>query len=101
MASTQHLTPSQLNNSPHFPRSPPAACVQDSCPDAVAVLVGNKVDIEELRRVPKADGSSFADSQEMPFFEVSAKTGARVNDIFQFVAATLVARKRGGRGGYS
>lgn len=67
---------------------------RDACPDAVAVLVGSKIDLEDLRRVPKADGSQFADSQEMPFFEVSAKTGARVGDIFQFVAQTLVARKR-------
>lgn len=79
------------------PPPPPlffCALGQDSCPEAVAVLVGNKVDIEELRRVPKTEASHFADAEEMPFFEVSAKTGARVADIFQFVAQTLVSRKR-------
>lgn len=69
------------------------------CPDAIAVLVGNKIDADELRRVPKAEGSNFADSQGMPFFEVSAKTGERVADIFQFVAQTLVAKQRGGGSG--
>lgn len=73
----------------------------EACPDAIAVLVGNKVDAAEdgLRRVPKGDASAFADSQELPFFEVSAKTGERVNDVFAFLAQTLVARQRGGGGG--
>ena len=68
----------------------------DACPDALAVLVGNKADVEEAaRRVAKADAAAFADAKGMPFFEVSAKSGARVDELFDYVANALVlARKK-------
>lgn len=67
---------------------------QDACPDALAVLVGNKADLVDARRVLKADGSKFADERALPFFEVSAKTGERVEDVFRYISAALIERKR-------
>lgn len=76
----------------------------DACPDALAVLVGNKADVDNAaRRVAKADAASFADAKGLPFFEVSAKTGARVEELFAYVANSLVAMRKknhlGGRSG--
>ena len=67
---------------------------QDACPDALAVLVGNKADLEDARRVPKADGIKFAEQRSLPFFEVSAKTGERVEDVFLFISRALLERKK-------
>lgn len=46
------------------------------------VLVGNKVDLEEEREVPKADGEALAGEFSVPFMETSAKTKTNVEKIF-------------------
>lgn len=71
---------------------------QDTCPDSLAVVVGNKADLDDERRVSKAEGASYAESEGLPFFEVSAKSGLLITDVFALVAQTLVDRKRAMRG---
>lgn len=46
------------------------------------VLVGNKTDLFNERRVSAEDGKRLADEWQCKFMEVSAKSNARVNDIF-------------------
>jgi len=46
------------------------------------VLMGNKADLEKLRRVTTAQGQAMADKYELQFYEVSAKTGLNLNEAF-------------------
>ncbi|XP_070561238.1 circularly permutated Ras protein 1-like isoform X2 [Ptychodera flava] len=50
---------------------------------ASAILVGNKIDLESERQVSTADGQAVAKKHNIPFMEVSAKTGANVNQCFE------------------
>ncbi len=51
------------------------------------VIIGNKKDLESTREVEFNEGKEFADSRNLHFYEVSAKTGENVqeafNDIFE------------------
>ena len=67
----------------------------DACPDALAVIVANKADVNaEARVVSAADGAALAAARGLPFFEVSAKSGYNVEELFAHVAQTLVTARR-------
>ena len=67
----------------------------DACPDALAVIVANKADVNaEARVVSAADGAALAAARGLPFFEVSAKSGANIDELFAHVAQTLVTARR-------
>lgn len=68
---------------------------REQCPDALAVLVANKVDVPlALRAVPDAEGEAFAAAHELLFRAVSAKTGEGVAELFGAVAAALAEAGR-------
>lgn len=50
------------------------------------VLVGNKVDLESVRKVDFQQGKDYADAHNLVFFESSAKTGTNVAEIFNTIA---------------
>ena len=51
--------------------------------DAIFVLVGNKIDLNDKRQVSIKEGENFANEKEFIFFEVSAKTGGEgVQELF-------------------
>lgn len=50
--------------------------------DAIFVLVGNKVDLAEQRKVSEKEGENFAKDKGFLFMEVSAKTGKNVVELF-------------------
>ena len=56
------------------------------------VLVGNKIDLEKERVVAIEEGKKFADSNDILFFESSAKTGNNVEDIFYKSAECISQR---------
>ena len=61
---------------------------------AVVILVANKADLpEDEREVTREEGEKLAKELGVPFFEVSAKTGAKVEEAF--VALCDEAIKRG------
>lgn len=55
-----------------------------------AVLVGNKVDLEEERVVPDEMVAEFAESLDCPHFVSSAKTGENVEKVFKRLGEVLV-----------
>ncbi|CAG9321874.1 unnamed protein product [Blepharisma stoltei] len=65
--------------------------------DAVAVLIGNKVDIEEERKVLFEEGQKFANDHQMIYFETSAKTGLNIENLINFVSAEILTKIRNGQ----
>ena len=53
------------------------------------VLVGNKIDDEEERIITKGRVATYFDPQEIPFFEVSAKTGDGIEELFHEIVRAL------------
>ena len=51
-------------------------------PGIARILVGNKCDLAEDRKVTWQEGKDFADKEGMTFFECSAKTKVNITDIF-------------------
>ena len=50
--------------------------------EVIFALVGNKTDLQDKRQVFTEEGEKFAAEHKMLFFEVSAKTGERIDEIF-------------------
>ena len=67
-------------------------CKNQSPKTVFFVLVGNKSDLENERKVNYNEGLNFANENQMLFFECSAKTGKNVEDIF-YKSAEKIAEK--------
>ena len=61
--------------------------------DAIFVLVGNKIDLEENRVVSTKEAEDFATEKGFLFYEVSAKTGDKVKELFDTRIYPEMARK--------
>ena len=48
----------------------------------ISMIIGNKVDLEENRKVTSEEGMAFAEKYNMPFVESSAKFNINVDRIF-------------------
>eukprot|EP00913_Durusdinium_trenchii_P035782 g33483.t1 len=57
------------------------------------VLVGNKADLEENRKVSKEEGQQLAAQYNMKFFETSAKSGQDVDEAFLSIADDVVKQR--------
>ena len=54
--------------------------------NAKVILVGNKCDLSNERRVSIEEGENFAKRYNIKFFEASAKDGTNVNELFFYLA---------------
>ena len=54
------------------------------------VLVGNKIDMEESRKVSYEEGQNLAKEVGMKFFETSAKTNYNVNETFTYLTREIL-----------
>ena len=61
--------------------------------DAIFVLVGNKIDLEDKRAVTSKEAENFANEKGFLFHEVSAKTGEEVQELFTSVIFPEMAKK--------
>jgi GTPase SAR1 family protein len=64
-------------------------------PDITLILVGNKNDMEDSRVVPTDKGEEKAQSISGLFFEVSAKTGDRIDELFTAIATSFLEKRQG------
>ena len=53
-------------------------------------LVGNKIDLDDLRKVENEEGKSLANDLNMKFFEVSAKTRDGVDNLLEDIGDSLI-----------
>ena len=54
------------------------------------LLIGNKCDLEEKRKVTYQEGKDFAESNGMKFMETSAKTASKVQDAFELLTNEII-----------
>ena len=59
--------------------------------NSMVVLCGNKTDLE--RRITTQEGTNLANKEQMLFFEVSAKTGKNVKEVFYYLVEELLKDK--------
>jgi len=59
-------------------------------PEAVKIVVGNKLDKESSRQVPTDEGAAFAHSTGCLFVEASAKTAVGVKEAFSQVVERIM-----------
>ena len=63
--------------------------------DISIILVGNKCDLENERKVPKEKGEEKAKLLNIPFFETSALSNIKIEDIFTVIAENIYERTGG------
>ena len=51
--------------------------------DVIIYIAGNKIDMEEERKVKTEEGQKIADEHGFPFVETSAKDGTNINETFE------------------
>lgn len=57
--------------------------------EAVRLLIGNKCDLENKRQIDYDTAASFANQNDMKYFETSAKTGEKIEEIFVFLSKEI------------
>merc|ERR1711976_450275 len=57
--------------------------------EAIIMLVGNKIDLNDARKVSAEEGKKKANELNLSFVETSAKTGINVKHLFKKVALAL------------
>lgn len=68
--------------------------VYQYCGHIPLILLGNKIDLEELRAVSMNEGQEIATEQELQFFETSAKTGQNVDKAFLNLGERLLEKAK-------
>ena len=54
------------------------------------LLIGNKCDLEDKRKVTYQEGKDFAESNGMKFIETSAKTASKVQEAFELLTTEII-----------
>jgi small GTP-binding protein len=72
--------------------------LQQLCnPNAYILLVGNKADLEDQRRVGTEQARDFADKHKLDYLETSALSGANVTDAFTRLAFAVAKKVSSGQ----
>ena len=56
---------------------------EEASPNVVIYIAGNKIDMEDERKVEKESGEQLAEELGFPFAETSAKNGININETFE------------------
>ena len=66
--------------------------IHEEISDKVVIyLIGNKIDMEEERKVSTKEGEDLANELGLPFLETSAKTGVNIDTIFNEIVEKIHA----------
>ena len=57
-----------------------------------SLLIGNKIDISDNRKILNSAGSIKSDKLKVSFFEISCKTHQGVNNMFNFLIKSLIKK---------
>ena len=57
--------------------------------EAMIFLVGNKVDLEDQRRVSKEEALKYAQANDIEYIETSAKANINIAQLFDLVARKI------------
>ena len=60
------------------------------------VLVGNKIDLEDNRKIAFEEGEEFAEKNEMQFFETSALSGKNIDKLFNDTVESIIKKMESG-----
>ena len=63
---------------------------KNSSKNVKKILIGNKCDLNELRKIPINKGKEFADTYNMKFIETSAKNNVNINECFNILGKELL-----------
>lgn len=55
-----------------------------------AILIGNKIDLNDIRAVHRKEGQALADELGIPFIETSALTGKNINRLWNMIQSRLM-----------
>ena len=58
--------------------------------EAIFILIGNKIDLKDERKVKEEDGKQYADEHNYLFKEISALTGDGIEDLFLNIIITQI-----------
>lgn len=56
------------------------------------ILLANKVDLTDIRKIQKTDGLKKADEMKAEYFETSAKDGTQVNEAFEKISELILQK---------
>ena len=62
------------------------------------IIVGNKIDLEDMRDVEKDVATKFANEYKYKYFEASAKTGEGVDDAIRELVKQILENKDNNNG---
>lgn len=54
-------------------------------PNIQKVLIGNKIDLVEDRKISNSEAQNLADEHDIPYFETSAKLDKNVSEVIHFI----------------
>jgi Ras-related protein Rab-1A len=63
---------------------------KNSSKNVKKILIGNKCDLNDLRKIPISKGKEFADTYDMKFIETSAKNNVNINECFNILGKELI-----------
>ena len=64
--------------------------------DSEMIIAGNKADLEDRRQVTKEMLENFSKQYNLNYFEISAKSGEGINEIFNFLVKQLLTKNKTG-----
>ena len=62
---------------------------EEASSNVIIYIAGNKVDMEDERKVDRDDGEKLAEELGFPFVETSAKNGININETFEYLVERI------------